>query len=366
MFTSIKRYPLVSLYQQKRELEHRPFSNMLEALIQNLLSSTKINIHQVSSRVKSVSSFADKLRKKGEKYEILSDITDLIGLRVITYLESDVDNVYEILKTNFEIDEQNSIDKRTSQNTNQFGYQSLHIVAKLSKERVSLPEYSAYRNMPFEIQVRSILQHSWAEIEHDINYKSIAELPVDISRKLHRVAALLEQADEIFSEIGYDLAQRSMVDAPIGEYPASSMLNSEILKLLLNQDEFVLKLERMLDTLNDSGLTRGDDPKHILAMRIRDLESISITTVRELRLAILENEQYLFDFMALSLGKIIEKDVGGEYYRSACLSTLCEFIVGKTGNYRKVLRHVTKDSRCDELDKQMARKIIKDASKLRP
>lgn len=363
MFTSNKRYPLVSLYQQKRELVYQPFSNILEVLLQNLFGSSEINVHQISSRVKSVSSFADKLRKKDGKYEILSDMTDLIGLRIITYLESDVDNVYKSLKRNFNIDELNSIDKRPAQSTNQFGYKSLHVVATLSDERSSLTEYSAYRRIPFEIQVRSILQHSWAEIEHDINYKSLRELPNDISRKLHRVAALLEQADEIFSEIGSDLAQKTSIDAPIGEFPACSKLNSTNLRLMLNQDEFLLKLERMLDTLNDTGLTEGDDPESILDMRIKDLESISITTIKELRTAILENEQNLFEFIALHLGKVID-DCAGNFYRSACLSMLGEFIIGKTGNYRKVLQYVTRNSGAGEYERETAKKIIKDVSRL--
>jgi ppGpp synthetase/RelA/SpoT-type nucleotidyltranferase len=366
MFTSLKRYPLISLYQQKKDQTYRPFANMLQALLENLLANTEIHIHQISARVKSVTSLAEKFEKKNYKYDALTEITDLIGLRVITYLETDVDKVFDVLKSNLEIDERNSVDKRIKQSTSQFGYQSLHIVARLSGTRSSLPEYSAYRHIPFEIQVRSILQHSWAEIEHDINYKALNSLPSELSRKLHRAAALLEQADEVFSEIGRELVLTSTVDSSIGECRPATVLDPKILGILLNKDPFLLKLQRMLDMLNDSGLSGSDDPEHILEMRIVDLNAVGIRTIKELRLAIQENEQHLFEFMALSMGKVIKPDGAGEYFRSACLTFLCEFILGKASNYRQVLRHITgrNGSPAENFEKEMAKKIIKDVAKI--
>ncbi len=53
-----------------------------------------------------------------------------------------------------------------------FGYQSIHYLVKLKGERARLAEYRNLKDGVVEIQIRTILQHAWAEIEHDIQYKS--------------------------------------------------------------------------------------------------------------------------------------------------------------------------------------------------
>jgi ppGpp synthetase/RelA/SpoT-type nucleotidyltranferase len=76
-----------------------------------------------------------------------------------------------------------------------FGYQSIHYLVQVSEARVALAEYARYRAMIAEIQVRTILQHAWAEIEHDIQYKSSVAMPSVIRRRFMSLAGLLEIAD---------------------------------------------------------------------------------------------------------------------------------------------------------------------------
>jgi hypothetical protein len=85
--------------------------------------------------------------------------------------------------------------------SNKFGYLSYHLICKISPNRLLLPEYEKYKDIKFEIQIRSILQHAWAEIEHDIGYKSSLGIPKELKRKFSRIAGLLETADENFCEI---------------------------------------------------------------------------------------------------------------------------------------------------------------------
>jgi hypothetical protein len=59
----------------------------------------------------------------------------------------------------------------------------------------------SYTDVSFEIQIRTVLQHAWAEIEHDLGYKTVFAVPRDIRREFSRVAGLLEIADESFSRI---------------------------------------------------------------------------------------------------------------------------------------------------------------------
>lgn len=88
-----------------------------------------------------------------------------------------------------------------------FGYLSLHYIVSLSEDRTNLTEYKEFQNIKFEIQIRSMLQHTWAEIEHDLGYKSSVGLPNHIKRDFSRVASLLEIADKEFLNIKNNLEE---------------------------------------------------------------------------------------------------------------------------------------------------------------
>ena len=145
-------------------------------------------------RVKTEDSLAGKLELKGAKYKSLSDITDIIGLRVITFYIDDVDKVASAVERLFTVDWENSVDKRKVHEIDSFGYLSLHYICS----RGDFP----YR---FEIQMRTVLQHAWANMNHDTGYKSGVEVPREYLRNLNRLAGMLELADEQFSRIRTEL-----------------------------------------------------------------------------------------------------------------------------------------------------------------
>lgn len=98
----------------------------------------KPKVHTIGYRVKCIESLIGKIVDK-PKYETLTDITDLCGLRIITNLESDIEYVESILRQNFNIDEANCCDHR-KRPANDFGYLSLHLVLSLGPDRENLPE----------------------------------------------------------------------------------------------------------------------------------------------------------------------------------------------------------------------------------
>jgi ppGpp synthetase/RelA/SpoT-type nucleotidyltranferase len=148
----------------------------------------------IEYRVKAEDSLAGKLELKGGKYKSLADITDIIGLRVITFYTDDVDKVASAVERLFTVDWDNSVDKRKIHEIDSFGYLSLHYIC--SKE--GFP----YR---FEIQMRTVLQHAWANMNHDTGYKSGVEVPKVYLRNLSRLAGMLELVDEQFSLIRSEL-----------------------------------------------------------------------------------------------------------------------------------------------------------------
>lgn len=195
----------VAWYQEERK-KYKRFSLKMELLLKEILDEQGITYYEISSRCKDVKSFKEKVEKKG--YENPKDeIFDFSGIRVITYVESEVNKVSEVIDNEFYIIEEHSVDKTKELNDDQFGYRSVHYVAKLNDERSELPEYNKYQNIPFEIQVRTLLQHAWAEIEHDRSYKLKEKLPetLELKRRFHLLAANLELADREFDKIVYDI-----------------------------------------------------------------------------------------------------------------------------------------------------------------
>lgn len=163
--------------------------------INEILANQPLTIKGIESRVKSRESLIGKLNLKGYKYHKLTDITDIFGIRIITLFSDAVDIIATLVEKNFVIDFKQSTDKRKIHNIDQFGYMSLHYIAYLENKQNSDDEIY---NIPFEIQIRSNLQHTWASIYHDTGYKSNIEVPNEYLRGLNRLASLLELADENF------------------------------------------------------------------------------------------------------------------------------------------------------------------------
>ena len=85
-------------------------------------------------------------------------------------------------------------------------------MVRLSAARVGLPEYARYDGMRAEIQVRTVMQHAWAAVDHQLRYKNASQLPPELQRRLSKLSALLEVADEQFA------ALRSEADAMEATY----------------------------------------------------------------------------------------------------------------------------------------------------
>jgi len=203
------------------------------AQLKEVFDEAGLVVASIEGRVKEEKSLAGKLELKGAKYSSLADITDIVGLRVITFYSDDVDKVASAVDRLFEIDWENSVDKRKIHEIDSFGYMSLHYICRTA----GFP----YR---FEIQMRTILQHAWANMNHDTGYKSGVEVPKEYLRNLSRLAGMLELADEQFSQIRNDLTDyRRRVQALV----ASGNMN----EVPLDGDTFRSYLQlRPFDKLN--------------------------------------------------------------------------------------------------------------------
>ncbi|MBR3063551.1 MAG: (p)ppGpp synthetase, partial [Exiguobacterium sp.] len=173
-------------YLNEKE-DYEAFATKLKALLSELLTEAGIQFHSIVARAKEADSLYAKLSRKPYQYRSLRDVQDLAGIRIVTYFHDDVRAVAQILEDEFTIDREQSIDKSTLLDANEFGYLSVHYVVELSEKRLALGEYRRFAEKEAEIQVRSILQHAWAEIEHDLGYKNPNAVPPEIKRSFSRV-----------------------------------------------------------------------------------------------------------------------------------------------------------------------------------
>lgn len=180
------------------------YTQMAEVIpgkLKEFFDEAGIIVAALEHRVKTESSLAGKLRLKGSKYSDIHDITDLVGIRVITFYIDDVDKVASIVERLFEIDWANSIDKRKAHEIDSFGYLSLHYICRIPESSYYNPEHPELNKIRFEVQMRTVLQHAWANMNHDTGYKTGVEIPAIYMRNMSRLAGMLELVDDEFSRI---------------------------------------------------------------------------------------------------------------------------------------------------------------------
>ncbi|MBC2855519.1 hypothetical protein H3N56_03290 [Cetobacterium sp. 2A] len=200
----IKQIELIKYYKENRE-NYRKMGKRLEKFLKLIFEKEKVTYHSIASRAKSSESFSKKVERK--EYSSLESATDLCGIRVITFLESETKIVESVLRKIFLIDEMRSEDKSENLGEDKVGYKSIHLVATLPESMLKMQEFERFKNLKFEIQVRTILQHAWAEVEHDKNYKFSGQLPPDIKRRFKLLAGFLEIADREFENISKEITE---------------------------------------------------------------------------------------------------------------------------------------------------------------
>ena len=194
----------VNEYRNKRPI-YEALCKVVGNIIENSFFQSNIRFHSIDARAKKIDSFERKGKATDDdglpKYtDPMTEITDLAGVRVIVYTIDDIDIVTEFIDKSFSILEKRDVGEERVEK-GQFGYQSIHYLIKLTDERLALPDYSAYKNFICEIQIRTVLQHAWAEMEHDIQYQGSKNIPKSVKRKFLSLAGLLEIADREFSSI---------------------------------------------------------------------------------------------------------------------------------------------------------------------
>ena len=153
----------------------------------------------VQARAKTVASFAEKaVRKAGRLSDPVSQLRDLCGARVIAHTQAEVDLISDAIQAELDIDWAESDDTRLRLGSGEFGYRSVHYCVRL-RPSPDVPE--AASGLWGEVQVRTLLQHAWADISHDRLYKTDLLVPEQWRRTAARLAAVIEDVDSSFQAL---------------------------------------------------------------------------------------------------------------------------------------------------------------------
>lgn len=186
-------------YRQLRPV-YESLAKEVERTLERLLVSNGIPYLSVKGRAKSVESFIQKCDRK-RYVDPFVQTTDFAGVRAILYIESDVAKVAGVVRREFVVHPNDSPDKLGELGTDRVGYRSQQFVCDLGAARCAPSENREYEGKRFEVQVRTPLQHAWAEIDHGRRYKFQGALPADLERRLNLIAGMLEVADREFADV---------------------------------------------------------------------------------------------------------------------------------------------------------------------
>jgi len=325
---------ILDQFEKQKDL-YDDFRQKSESLVKELLIVNNLHFHLITSRLKIKEKIEEKIKIKEEKYGDLSDITDVAGIRIITYFEDEVDRIANIIEKEFIVDKDNSIDKRKLE-IDRFGYKSLHYVVSINDKRIQLIEYTRFKNLKIEIQIRSILQHAWAEIEHDIGYKGEILIPQALRRVFHRVAALLETTDIEFVNIKNKLETYKIeVEKQLKGEELDIKIDKVSITSFITNDPIVKKIDNQI-VKNSKRKLRKDF--NVYSQDLERLKFLNIDNISKLKKLLVTHEQKLVKLADYWLGSVAQ---GGFFVPGISIFYLCYYLLGLSNDREKILKYFT-------------------------
>lgn len=264
---------LIRQYIEQKEL-YEEYSEVSAKLIKTFLINSHIPVYAIEQRTKGIDNLREKISRKsvqGVVYKKISDITDLSGVRIIVFFEDDIRRVNDILKGEFQFRRKDLGADTQERKKLLRGYVSVHSLITLKTSRARLSEYTRFKGLVCEVQVMSVLQHAWAEIEHGIGYKpKIRESELErseIRALFKKNADLVRRVDKNFVDI------RKKHAALLADYSAK-VEQRKLLLLPVNNETVRTYLRKRLN--------RSKIPRSVVVGLMQEASIYSLKNLSEL------------------------------------------------------------------------------------
>ncbi|GAB2482992.1 (p)ppGpp synthetase [Comamonas humi] len=180
------------------------YGNLLSSILATLPA---VNIAKIEWRVKNADECIRKFKRKyrnaldeeQQSYAIKDYISDLVGVRVVCLYEDEPPIIMQAVREYFDVIEITDKTAPMEDTESEFGYKGIHMDLRLNSTQMQAPQHQAYASQAFELQIRTIIQDSWSELDHQIKYKK--SIPTNLKRRINILSALFELADREFLQI---------------------------------------------------------------------------------------------------------------------------------------------------------------------
>ncbi len=282
LFTKKMKYQLDSHGEMLMEQYHERIavyerlSHLADEALRDALDAQHVKVTAMEHRIKTETSLAGKLELKGGKYQTLDDVTDIVGLRVVTFYSADVDKVAAIVNETFVVDRRNSVDKRKQHRLDSFGYNSLHYICRLPKAIVDDPEMPLLNDlyeMPTEDYDKAI-----GKLADEINDPSF--------KAIEAVGSVFDTTSALYQEMEkngrinffWQIAAASLVE----QLFVISQTQEQFLSPFTDETaaNVTMRLGMILDAVNR--LAQYDSDIEPVAQALAPLDGLKATTVAQM------------------------------------------------------------------------------------
>lgn len=232
-------------------------------------------------RVKGVGSFLAKALHRGKIYkDPLSEMTDQVGTRFVVLLRTEIKTVNDIIEASpeWEATKDRDFERDRIERPQYFEYESTHFIVRSLRGR-TINGVDVPGGIACEVQVRTLLQHAYAELSHDRVYKPETMVSDAVRRMVARGSALLETTDQVFCEVSESLGKALEGQRKVHQ-AASRVCDSAGIELRDHEAQVTFQLLRPFqrsvaditeDSLRDLLRRRGYIPKQMAARKSESL-----------------------------------------------------------------------------------------------
>jgi ppGpp synthetase/RelA/SpoT-type nucleotidyltranferase len=298
-------------------------------LIETILEVKKLPYQSVQARVKDREKLKTKYCNPKKDYKSLDEMPDVVGLRIITYYSDTIDHLAAIVGQEFTECGLRE-DKRVIE-PDSFGYSAIHMDCSYSPERLKTTEYRRFSGLRFEIQITTVIGHAWAEMQHP--WYDELNSPTEELRRFHRLAAVLELAEQEFLEVRKKKDERARTASVRVEAKApGTPITTESLAAFIRQDDLVTELDVGLEPI--LGNTTPVEPdSYTLNILVRWTIGVGIPTIQRLEDELNKNSELIMEFAARCkpIWDAVGPDSGSTYIRGLCIFHLANMLAGGLG-----------------------------------
>lgn len=233
--------------------------------LSSLVEDCGIVIMGIEHQIKDEKSVESLLYKNTDSYQTLADITDILSAKVICYFKDEVAKIGELISANFNVNTDNSSDKT--------------YVCSLSEDSGYEAEIC---NKNFEIQVKTVLEHTWSTINNDLGYSEFG-IPSAVTKEFTRLAGLLEIADDEFVRVRDDMKLHTEIAR---DKIANDDANDVVIDTI-SLNEYMSHNKKMRLFLEDLAAIEGSEISEVNSESyINQLKWLRINTIGDLQRAL--------------------------------------------------------------------------------